>query len=238
MDELAHRLRRRSDRAADPQRARASTPRPAIRSRAATSSSACARVPSASAGTSATRARARAARAAWLVGTGVAASTYPARRRPSQARGARARRTARFVVAIGAADIGTGARTALTQIAADALGVDAGPRHASSSATRACRRRRSPAARWAPRSWGSAVVKACRQLRGDDPGGDEVAADTSDDVEADARARARTRFGAQFVEVAGRRRHRRGPRPAAARRVRRRPRSSTRGPRARSSSAG
>ena len=55
-----------------------------------------------------------------LTGTGAAASTYPARRQPS-----RATATAReggFVVRIAAADIGTGARTVLTQIAAETLG--------------------------------------------------------------------------------------------------------------------
>jgi xanthine dehydrogenase YagR molybdenum-binding subunit len=59
----------------------------------------------------------------WLAGSGVAAATYPARRRPSQAL-ARREADGTFVVRIAAADIGTGARTALTQIAADALGVD------------------------------------------------------------------------------------------------------------------
>lgn len=59
----------------------------------------------------------------WLVGTGVASSTYPARRRASTA-SARAEADGDFVVSIAAADIGTGARTALTQIAADALEVD------------------------------------------------------------------------------------------------------------------
>src|SRR3954465_12166015 len=53
---------------------------------------------------------------------GVAASTYPARRRPPSAL-ARALADGTFLVQIGAADMGTGARTALTQIAADALGV-------------------------------------------------------------------------------------------------------------------
>src|SRR3954462_13128552 len=60
----------------------------------------------------------------WLVGTGVASSTYPAYRRPSQAF-ARAEGDGTFVIGVAAADIGTGARTVLTQIAADALGVDA-----------------------------------------------------------------------------------------------------------------
>jgi xanthine dehydrogenase YagR molybdenum-binding subunit len=58
----------------------------------------------------------------WLVGTGVAASTYPAYASPSTAT-ARAAADGKFVVRIAAADIGTGARTALTQIAADALRV-------------------------------------------------------------------------------------------------------------------
>ena len=58
----------------------------------------------------------------WLIGTGVAASTYPTRRRPSTAI-ARVDREGRYSVLIDASDIGTGAWTALTQIAADALEV-------------------------------------------------------------------------------------------------------------------
>jgi xanthine dehydrogenase YagR molybdenum-binding subunit len=46
----------------------------------------------------------------WLYGTGMASSTYPARRRPSVAT-ARVRADGGFSVAIAAADIGTGART-------------------------------------------------------------------------------------------------------------------------------
>jgi xanthine dehydrogenase YagR molybdenum-binding subunit len=57
----------------------------------------------------------------WLVGSGVAASTYPAYMAPGRARVAR--EGGGFVVQIAAADIGTGARTVLTQIAADALQV-------------------------------------------------------------------------------------------------------------------
>ena len=55
----------------------------------------------------------------WLTGAGVAASIYPARRQPSRA--AALARDGGFVVRIAAADIGTGARTALTQIAAETL---------------------------------------------------------------------------------------------------------------------
>ncbi|HYH88810.1 MAG TPA: xanthine dehydrogenase family protein molybdopterin-binding subunit, partial [Solirubrobacteraceae bacterium] len=58
----------------------------------------------------------------WLVGTGVAASTYPVYRSPSKAT-ARLDDDGDFTVQIAATDIGTGARTVLTQIAADALGV-------------------------------------------------------------------------------------------------------------------
>jgi xanthine dehydrogenase YagR molybdenum-binding subunit len=133
----------------------------------------------------------------WLVGTGVAASTYPAYRRPSQA-SARALGDGRYLVRVAAADIGTGARTVLTQIAADALGVDVdrvrvevgdssfppAPVAGGSMGTA---------------SWGTAVVKACRALL--DAGGEgEVTADTTEDIEAQAEL-ARHAFGAQFVEA-------------------------------------
>src|ERR1700688_2456156 len=58
----------------------------------------------------------------WYVGTGVAASTYPTRRRPAEAI-ARVDRDGNYTVLIDASDIGTGTWTALTQIAADALDV-------------------------------------------------------------------------------------------------------------------
>jgi len=141
----------------------------------------------------------------WLVGTGVAASTYPARRQPSSAR-ARYEPDAGYTLWIAAADIGTGARTALTQIAADALEVPleqvriqigdsdfpeaflAGGSMGNSS-------------------WGSAVVKACRELRarlaaeGDDAP-IELEVDTKDEVAASqSEPLARHGFGAQFVEA-------------------------------------
>jgi xanthine dehydrogenase YagR molybdenum-binding subunit len=59
----------------------------------------------------------------WLVGTGVAAAIYPMFRLPGGA-AIRALPGDRYVVKLGAADIGTGAWTALTQIAADALDVE------------------------------------------------------------------------------------------------------------------
>jgi len=56
----------------------------------------------------------------WLIGTGVAASTYPAVQLPANARVA-IDGAGRYRVSIAAVDIGTGAWTVLTQIAADAL---------------------------------------------------------------------------------------------------------------------
>jgi xanthine dehydrogenase YagR molybdenum-binding subunit len=61
---------------------------------------------------------------AWLVGTGVATATYGVFRMPGSAATIRVGPDGRYVVLMAAADIGTGARTALTQIAADALQVD------------------------------------------------------------------------------------------------------------------
>ena len=58
----------------------------------------------------------------WLIGTGVAASTYPANQFPAAAL-AQVDRAGHYHVRIDATDIGTGAWTALTQIAADALEV-------------------------------------------------------------------------------------------------------------------
>ena len=142
----------------------------------------------------------------WLSGTGVASSTYPTYRRPSTAT-ARAGADGSFVVAIGAADIGTGARTALTQIAADALGVpldrvrveigDSALPYASLAGGSA-----------GTASWGTAVVRACEALReqlaqhgGDVPDdGLEARADTSEEIEAQEKL-SRHAYGAQFVEV-------------------------------------
>ncbi len=141
----------------------------------------------------------------WLVGTGVAASTYPARRQPSSAR-AQYDPDQGYTIQIAAADIGTGARTALTQIAADALevGVEQVQVQVGDSSF--------PEAFLAGgsmgnSSWGSAVVKACRELRARMAGeGSEVPlsveADTKEEVAAaNAEPLARHGFGAQFVEA-------------------------------------
>jgi xanthine dehydrogenase YagR molybdenum-binding subunit len=125
----------------------------------------------------------------WLVGTGVAASTYPARSRPSSA-AAVARADGSYVVEVAAADIGTGARTALGQIAADALGVPA-ERVTLQLGDSALPKAPVAGGSMGTSSWGWAVTKACTELRemldrlGDDARGDElrVQVDTDDDIE-------------------------------------------------------
>jgi xanthine dehydrogenase YagR molybdenum-binding subunit len=134
----------------------------------------------------------------WLVGTGVAASTHPANRRASQAL-ARVEPDGTFLVRLAAADIGTGARTALTQIAADALQV--GPESVRVELGDTA----FPAAPLAggsmgTSSWGPAVAKACRELRAGAGVEGEVRVDTTDDVAAD-QPLSRYAFGAQFAEV-------------------------------------
>jgi xanthine dehydrogenase YagR molybdenum-binding subunit len=139
----------------------------------------------------------------WLIGSGVASSTYPARRRPSTAR-ARYEPDDGYTIQIAAADIGTGARTALTQIAADALDVEleridvqVGDSDFGTAMI--------AGGSMGNASWGSAVVKACRELRtrmiAEGPDGPvEVEVDTRDEVAADEPL-ARHGFGAQFVEA-------------------------------------
>jgi xanthine dehydrogenase YagR molybdenum-binding subunit len=144
---------------------------------------------------------------ALLLGTGVAAATYPVMAAPSTA-AARALPGGTFEVRINATDIGTGARTVLAQVAADALGVpldrvriDIGstdlpsaPLAGGSSGTA---------------SWGWAVHEACTALAGrlaEHTGplperGLDVRADTRGTADAES-DRARHAFGAHFAEVA------------------------------------
>ncbi|MEV4822094.1 xanthine dehydrogenase family protein molybdopterin-binding subunit [Micromonospora sp. NPDC049274] len=140
----------------------------------------------------------------WLIGTGVAGSSYPARARPSSA-SVTARPDGSFLARIDATDIGTGARTALWQVAADALGVPperveirigdtdlpVAPLAGGSMGTA---------------SWSWAVIRACEALRGKlrdgVPPGTEVSAeaDTTDEVGGQPE-RPRYAYGAHFVEV-------------------------------------
>jgi len=100
----------------------------------------------------------------WLVGTGVAASTYPVIRLPGSAATIRVGPDERYAVLIGAADIGTGTWTALAQIAADALDVpmaNVDLRIGDSALPRASVAGGSSGIT----SWGSAIVEAARRLR-------------------------------------------------------------------------
>ena len=138
----------------------------------------------------------------WWVGTGVASSMYPRSTMPGSVAEIAHEGQGRYTVSIGAADLGTGTWTALTQIAADALGcgidrvrlrigdTDLPPASVAGGSSGIS-------------SWGSAVVAAARRLR-DEHGGDPAPG---------ARSRAGTphnpdeeryalySFGAHFAEV-------------------------------------
>ncbi|MDQ0383748.1 xanthine dehydrogenase YagR molybdenum-binding subunit [Streptomyces sp. DSM 42143] len=141
-----------------------------------------------------------------LIGSGVAAATYPVLVSPCAA-SARALPDGDFLVRVNATDIGTGARTVCAQIAADALGVpldrvrievaDSGigfaPMAGGSSGTA---------------SWGWAVHEACVRLGGrlaEHSGplpGEGIVADADTSGTADAESPfARHAFGAHFAEV-------------------------------------
>ncbi len=142
----------------------------------------------------------------WLTGTGMAASTYPALALESQAR-AEVDGAGRYRVSIAAVDIGTGARTALRSIAADALGAPAGAvtmRIGDSSLPEAM----VAGGSMGTASWSWAVVGACRSLReqirardGSIPAAGLTASfSTAADIDA-LPDHARYSFGAQFAEV-------------------------------------
>ncbi|MBD0676615.1 xanthine dehydrogenase family protein molybdopterin-binding subunit [Streptomyces sp. CBMA156] len=135
----------------------------------------------------------------WLVGTGVAASTFPAFRMPRSTATVR-REGGRYVAETGAADLGTGTWTTLAQIAADALGVpvervevrigdtDYPPASVAGGSSGMA-------------TWGSAVVEAARALRdrygSEPPDGAEASGSVGP---ADDRY-AMHAFGAQFAEA-------------------------------------
>jgi xanthine dehydrogenase YagR molybdenum-binding subunit len=131
----------------------------------------------------------------WWIGTGVAGATYPTMAMPSTAR-ARVL-DGDFEVAIAAADIGTGARTVLTQIAADALGVPVDRvriKIGDSTLPKASVAGGSSGSA----SWGWAVTGACRELR--DSGKAEATFDSTELVNAQGKE-GRHAFGAHFAEV-------------------------------------
>ena len=142
----------------------------------------------------------------WYVGTGVAASTYPTRRRPSQAL-ARVNRDGNYTVLLDASDIGTGTWTALTQIAADALDVPM-ERVRIEIGDSALPRAPGAGGSMGISSWGTAICDAAQKLRArlhDDYGGVVPADGLEAHGEAGENAEAKTlsmhAFGAQFAEV-------------------------------------
>jgi xanthine dehydrogenase YagR molybdenum-binding subunit len=137
----------------------------------------------------------------WWVGTGVASATHPAMRMPGNVARVESAEGG-YVVSIGAVDIGTGARTALTQIAADALDARAESidlRLGDTSLPTATVAGGSSGTS----SWGSAIVAAAQQFRADhgerpDPGlRSEAGALRGDEVDRFAFHS----FGAVFAEV-------------------------------------
>ncbi|MEU3998247.1 xanthine dehydrogenase family protein molybdopterin-binding subunit [Streptomyces fungicidicus] len=141
-----------------------------------------------------------------LVGTGVAAATYPVLVQPSTAE-ARALPDGTFVVRVNATDIGTGARTVLTQVAADALGValdrvrtEIGDSDLPSASL--------AGGSSGTASWGWAVHDACTALAGSLAGRTAPLPDEGVSAHADTAGRAdaespyaRHAFGAHFAEV-------------------------------------
>src|SRR5262249_33505755 len=142
----------------------------------------------------------------WLIGTGVAASTYPSFQFPATAR-VRVDQKGRYQVSIAASDIGTGAWTALTQVAAEALQapLDRVQLEIGDSAL--------PAAGGAggssgTASWGWAILEAARQLRAklEEEYGGVVPADGLEATggvgeNPDAQRFSMHAYGAQFAEV-------------------------------------
>ncbi|AXE90383.1 xanthine dehydrogenase family protein molybdopterin-binding subunit [Streptomyces sp. Go-475] len=142
----------------------------------------------------------------WLLGTGTAGASFPVVAMPSTA-AVTAEADGTFTVRVNAADIGTGARTALTLVAADALEVptdrvrvrigdsDLGPAMIAGGSM-------------GTRSWSWAVRTAAEELRGSlvpgadvPPEGVTVRSDTTEATGALAQ-KERHSYGAQFAEVA------------------------------------
>ena len=137
----------------------------------------------------------------WWSGMGVASATYPDWRVPDNTARIRFEADGSYAVQIAAAEIGTGSWTALTQIAADALGCPAQcvrmeigdsdlPRASDAGGS------------FGTISWGAAIVAAAEAFR------DQHGADPRPGAETEAQApevndgdRSRHSFGAQFAEV-------------------------------------
>ncbi|MBO0681306.1 xanthine dehydrogenase family protein molybdopterin-binding subunit [Mycolicibacterium sp. S2-37] len=138
----------------------------------------------------------------WYVGMGVASATYPAMMMPGNTARITYAAEGSYLVEIGAADIGTGTWTTLTQIAADALGCDAAAvdlRIGDSTLPEASVAGGSSGIN----SWGSAIVAAARQFRADHGDPPVVGATTSAEApeNPDSDTYTMQSFGAHFVEA-------------------------------------
>jgi xanthine dehydrogenase YagR molybdenum-binding subunit len=138
----------------------------------------------------------------WMVGTGMASSTFPVVRFPGSVARISYTGDGRYVVEIGAEDIGTGTWTALAQIAADALGSgvdDIDLRIGDTSFPEAS----IAAGSSGITSWGTAIFEAARLFRdrhGYSPAeGDQAEAAARDNP--DAESYAMHAFGACFAEA-------------------------------------
>ncbi|MDX3110123.1 xanthine dehydrogenase family protein molybdopterin-binding subunit [Nonomuraea angiospora] len=134
---------------------------------------------------------------ALLVGTGLAASSFSAGAFPSSAT-ITAETDGTFTVAIGATDLGTGARTALTAIAADALKVGTERIRLKISDSRLGPVWSAGGSRGTT-SWAWAITEAAEKLRGQGYGG-TVTADTTRSL-GDLLSRERHAYSAVFAEV-------------------------------------
>ena len=138
----------------------------------------------------------------WFHGVGVASATYPAMQMPGNTARITYADEGRYLVQIGAADIGTGTWTTLSQIAADALGCDMGAVELQIGDSAL------PDASVAGgssgiNSWGRAIVAAAQQFRADH--GDPPAVGATSTAEAPENPEAdqftMQSFGAHFVEA-------------------------------------
>ncbi len=138
----------------------------------------------------------------WWVGYGVAASTYPAYTMPGSIASISYAGHDHYAVRIGAADIGTGSWTALTQVAADALEMPFDQVHLEIGDTRLPMATVEGGSAGLS-SHGSAIVAAARKFReehGRSPADGAVTESTQDD-HPDLQKYSAHSFGAQFVEV-------------------------------------
>jgi xanthine dehydrogenase YagR molybdenum-binding subunit len=147
-----------------------------------------------------------------LVGMGMATATYPSNYMPCSAR-ATVDDKGKVLVEIATQDLGTGTYTILTQIAAEALGVDPRVVRVEIADSKLPNAPLSGGS-WSATSAGSAVLKACQALREKlavEPasyadavkksGGKTVVAEASANRDQEARNYSMHGFGAHFCEV-------------------------------------